>query len=91
MVTGGAAGPPVAVDILHVAPQLNTDIAGRLAGVEGISGPVTSGERAQFARLRERAAAFQKAAARVQTTDLERLNTLVTRTGLTPIARKRVP
>jgi photosystem II stability/assembly factor-like uncharacterized protein len=65
VVTGGAAGPPVALDVLNVAPKLNTDIAGLISAVEGISGPVTSGEREQLARLRARAAAFQTAAKRI--------------------------
>ncbi|HVT40321.1 MAG TPA: hypothetical protein VHE78_14865 [Gemmatimonadaceae bacterium] len=91
VVTGGAGGPPVALDILHVAPRLNTDIAGFISGVEGISGPVTSGEREQFARLRARALAFQAVAQRTLTIELDLVNGLVTRTGLTPIARKRVP
>ncbi len=92
VVTGGAAGPPVALDVLNVAPKLNTDIAGLLSAVEGVSGPVTSGEREQLARLRARALSFQTAATRVMTTDLERVNALVTSSGLTPpIARRRVP
>jgi hypothetical protein len=91
VVTGGPAGPPVALDILHVAPKLNTDIAGLISAVEGVSGPVTSGEREQLARLRARASAFQAAAQRTLTIELERVNALVTRTGLTPIARKRMP
>jgi hypothetical protein len=91
-ITGGAAGPPVALDILHVAPKLNTDIAGLISSVEGISGPVTSGEREQLARLRARSSAFQAAANRVLTIDLERVNALVAQSGLTPpITRKRVP
>jgi hypothetical protein len=92
VITGGAGGPPVALDILHVAPKLNTDIAGLISSVEGVSGPVTSGEREQLARLRARSSAFQAAAKRVLMIDLERVNALVTRSGLAPpITRKRVP
>ncbi len=91
VVTGGAKGDPVALDILHVSPKLNTDIGGLLSSVEGVSGPVTSGEREQLARLRQRASAFQAATTRTLTTDIERVNALVARSGLTPpLARTRV-
>ena len=82
VVTGGANGDPIALDVLHVSPKLNTDIAGMLASVEGISGPVTSGEREQLARLRQRASAFQVATARALTTDMDQVNALVAGSGL---------
>jgi photosystem II stability/assembly factor-like uncharacterized protein len=85
VVTGGAAGPPVELDIMDVSPKLNTDIAELLSSVEGISGPVTSGEREQLARLRARSSALQAAAKRVLTTDVDRVNVLLASSGLTPL------
>ena len=92
VVPGGAAGPPVALDVLNVSPKLNTDIAGLISAIDGISGPVTSGEREQLARLRMRSSAFQTAATRVLTADLDRVNALVAQSGLTAtISRRRAP
>ena len=88
----GASSDPGALDILQITPRLNTDFAGLLSAVEGTSAPVTSGEREQFARLRERASAFQAAAERLMTAEVDRANALVTSSGLTPpIARRRSP
>ena len=80
----GSMGDPGALDVMSIAPRLNTDVAGLLSVVEGRSGPVTSGEREQLARLRQRAAAFHAAAERVMGADVERVNALVTGSGLAP-------
>jgi hypothetical protein len=88
----GSMGDPGALDVMSIAPRLNTDVAGLLSVVEGRSGPVTSGERGQLERLRQRAAAFHAAAERVMGADVERANALVTGSGLAPaIVRKRAP
>jgi hypothetical protein len=88
----GSMGDPGALDVMSIAPRLNTDVAGLLSAVEGRSGPVTSGEREQLARLRQRAAAFHAAAERVMGADVERVNALLTGSGLAPaIVRKRAP
>jgi len=90
--SGGMSGDPGALDVMSVSPRLTTDVAGLLSAVEGTSAPVTSGEREQLARLRARVSAFHAAAERVMSADVERVNTLVTRSGLTPpIARKKSP
>jgi photosystem II stability/assembly factor-like uncharacterized protein len=87
--TGGATGDPVALDILHVSPRLNTDVAGLLSALEGVSGPVTSGEREQFARLRSRATQFTAAAERLLTSDVARVNSLAAASGLSPGLTRR--
>jgi len=61
-VTAGSMSDPKALDILHFPPKLNTVVAGLLSALEGRSGPVTSGEREQLARLRKRVFAFHAAA-----------------------------
>jgi hypothetical protein len=88
-----AVSPPIAgIDIMHYTPRLTTDVSGLLSAVEGSSAPVTSGEREQFARLRSRTTAFRGSTERLLTADLERVNGLVTSTGLTPpLARRRPP
>jgi hypothetical protein len=86
------SAPGGGFDILHIAPRLNTDVAGLLSAVEGTSAPVTSGERDQLARLRERASAFHTAAERVLSADVEHVNAQLTASGLTPpITRRRSP
>jgi len=63
-----------------------------LSAIEGSSAPVTSGEREQFARLRKRASDFHASVERALTTDVARINTLLTSSGLTPpIARRPSP
>ena len=91
VVVSGGGGESGALDIMSNPPRLNTDVSGLLSAVEGSSAPVTSGEREQLARLRPRVAAFRSGADRVLTTDLERLNTLLTGSGLTAIARPKAP
>jgi hypothetical protein len=92
VVSGGSAPEPGALDIMHFTPRLNTDVSGLLSAVEGSSAPVTSGEREQLARLRQRASAFRAAAERVLTTDLERVNTLLRETNMTPLlTRPKAP
>jgi len=49
------AGP---LDILSNPPKLMTDLNGLQSTIEGTSGPVTSGEREQFARLKARSTSF---------------------------------
>jgi photosystem II stability/assembly factor-like uncharacterized protein len=80
------------IDIMHFTPELTTDVGGLLSAVEGSSAPVTSGEREQLARLRARASTFHRMAERVLTTDVARVNVLVTNSGLTPpITRPQSP
>ena len=82
--TGGGG-----IDIMHFTPKLNTDLSGLLSAVEGSSAPVTSGEREQFARLRTRATSLRASAERLLTTDLARVNSLLTSSGLTPLLTRR--
>ena len=92
MVFRGPAGVPGPLDILSNTPTLGTDLSGLLSTIEGTSGPVTSGERDQLARLRARAARFTSGAERVLTTGVSRVNALVGASGLTPpIARRPAP
>jgi photosystem II stability/assembly factor-like uncharacterized protein len=70
------------LDIMSVAPRLNTDVSGLLSAVEGSSAPVTSGEREQFARLRQRSSAFLTAAERTLTTDVDRTNAVLRSAGV---------
>jgi hypothetical protein len=84
--TGGGG-----IDIMHFTPKLNTDLSGLLSAVEGSSAPVTSGEREQFARLRTRFAALRASAERLLTSDLSRVNSLITSSGLTPLTRRPSP
>ena len=88
-----AVSPPIAgIDIMHFTPRLTTDVSGLLSAIEGSSAPVTSGEREQFARLRKRASDFHASVERALTTDVARINTLLTSSGLTPpIARRGSP
>jgi hypothetical protein len=89
---GGGMGQPGALDILSIAPKLNTDLSGLLSTVEGTSGPVTSGEREQLARLSERATRFASLADRALTTEVARVNALSSASGLTPgIVRRGSP
>jgi hypothetical protein len=78
-----------ALDIMHYPPTLNTDVTGLLSAVEGSSAPVTSGEREQLARLRPRAAALRAATDRLLTTELDRINALLSSSGLTAITRPK--
>ena len=82
-------GDPAPLDILHNAPKLGTDLSGLSSAIDGTSGPVTSGEREQFARLRARATEFTSRAERVLTTGLARVNALVTASGLAPAITRR--
>jgi len=93
VVNSSGFAEPGPLDILHTAPKLLTDLAGLLSTVEGTSGPVTSGEREQFARLRTRATQFMAASERLLTSDLVKVNALVTPSGLTAITRRqnRIP
>jgi len=89
VVNSSGFAEPGPLDILHTAPKLLTDLAGLLSTVEGTSGPVTSGEREQFARLRTRAAQFSAASERTLTTELAKVNALVSASGLTPAITRR--
>jgi photosystem II stability/assembly factor-like uncharacterized protein len=92
MVFPGPPGEPGPLDILHNTPTLGTDLSGLLSTIEGTSGPVTSGEREQLARLRARATGFISGAERVLTTGVAQVNALATASGLTPaIARHPAP
>ena len=79
---------PAPLDIMHFTPRLNTDVSGLLSAVEGSSAPVTSGEREQLARLRQRYSAFRATAERVLGGDMERVNALLRETNLTPLLTK---
>jgi photosystem II stability/assembly factor-like uncharacterized protein len=89
VVNSSGFAEPGPLDILHTAPKLLTDLAGLLSTVEGTSGPVTSGEREQFARLRIRATQFIAAAERVLTTDVAKVNAMINASGLTPAITRR--
>ena len=92
VVNGSRPGGQGALDVMDISPKLNTDVSGLLSVVEGRSGPVTSGEREQLARLTKRASAFHAGAESAMTAELARVNTLVASSGLTPaLARKRSP
>jgi hypothetical protein len=84
-------GDPAPLDVLHNMPKLGTDLSGLLSAVDGTSGPVTSGEREQFARLRTRATQFTTGAERALTTGVARVNALVAASGLTPPITRRSP
>jgi hypothetical protein len=84
----GSFPEPAPLDIMHFTPRLNTDVTGLLSAVEGTSAPVTSGEREQLTRLRQRVAAFRAAAERVLTTELDRVNASLRETNLTPLLTK---
>jgi photosystem II stability/assembly factor-like uncharacterized protein len=79
---------PGPYDVLSKQPRLMTDLSGLQSAIEGTSGPVTSGETEQFARLRARALSFTAASDRVLTTTLARVNSLLTASGMATIARR---
>src|SRR4029079_13041234 len=84
-----AGSPPIAgIDIMHFTPRLTTDVSGLLSAIEGSSAPVTSGEREQLARLRQRYSAFRATAERVLGGDMERVNALLKETNVTPLLAK---
>jgi hypothetical protein len=83
-----SSGEPGPYDVLSSQPELMTDLNGLQSTIEGTSGPVTSGEREQFARLRARATQLRNASQRVLTSDVARVNALLNASGLTPITRK---
>ena len=89
VVNSSGFAEPGPLDILHTAPKLLTDLAGLQSTVEGTSGPVTSGERDQFARLRARASRFIAASERLLTADVAKVNQLVTASGLTAAIARR--
>jgi hypothetical protein len=80
VVTSGLDGGGLA--IMSNSPRLDTDVSGLLSAVEGSSAPVTSGEREQFARLRQRSSALLAGAERVLTVDLDRTNAALKSAGL---------
>jgi hypothetical protein len=80
------------LDIMSVAPRLNTDVSGLLSAVEASSAPVTSGEREQLGRLRQRSTSFLAAAERALTVDVDHTNAALRSAGLgSAIARPRHP
>jgi photosystem II stability/assembly factor-like uncharacterized protein len=89
VVNSSGFAEPGPLDILHTAPKLLTDLAGLLSTVEGTSGPVTSGEREQFARLRTRASQFMAASERLLTADVPKVNAFLTASGLSPTITRR--
>jgi len=78
------AGP---LDILSNPPKLMTDLNGLLSTIEGTSGPVTSGEREQLARLRSRSSSFITASDRLLSTTLAKVNSLLGASGMATITR----
>ncbi|HEY2162973.1 MAG TPA: hypothetical protein VGH04_03235, partial [Gemmatimonadaceae bacterium] len=89
--SGGGMGQPGALDILSIAPKLNTDLNGLLSTIEGTSGPVTSGEREQLARLRARASQFITLAEHALTSEVGRVNALSSASGVIPGIVRRAP
>jgi photosystem II stability/assembly factor-like uncharacterized protein len=88
LIVPGSFPEPAPLDIMHFTPRLNTDVSGLLSAVEGSSAPVTSGEREQLARLRQRYSAFRTAADRVLGSDMERVNARLRETNVTPLLTK---
>jgi photosystem II stability/assembly factor-like uncharacterized protein len=86
VVSGSMSRDPGGLDILHNAPRLLGDLSGLLTAADGSSGPVTSGEREQLARLQTRVARFLAAVERVLTTEVARVNGL----GAEPKIERRV-
>jgi hypothetical protein len=89
MFSPGPPGEGAPFDILHNTPKLGTDLAGLLSTIEGTSGPVTSGERDQLARLRTRASRFTSSSERLLTADVARVNALIAASGVAPTITRR--
>jgi hypothetical protein len=89
VVTSGLDGG--GLDIMSNSPRLNTDVSGLLSAVEGSSAPVTSGEREQFARLRQRSSAFLAGAERALTADVDRTNAALRSAGAGSVITRRSP